>query len=542
MNDGREVSQFTWLGRNRVLGMAGSLTLTENAQLAQVQERFGETVEHQGSMRLADLPMHDPAGPFLVALASLEGWVLAVEVNGWQGARPEVLCRLAELGSAANLRWTTTSSPRFSYATRGEIVTSFEYAAPDRRVGLDPDAVESARDGLPWPPDAQAESVDPLSVMLALIARVTGLTPTPDWLAATFEVVSVQPWPEGLRSQILPETQPLTYQEPPLVWALLHAPTPLLRQATRLAVQHATTATDLTSRPPIAAALADPAATIDSALAKLSNTALRDARRGKARTMALGSYQAIEAARQLTNPSPMAGAFQAITNARAALAAAHQPMNQLRDELMHLLGDPTPPTGSYNIADPHNPTPDPGTYRWLPEHWLRYAGTLTCATGTDIPTVARALSGQPATGTTEIPHLTREPVLALRTHNDWVFAIDIGETHRVHQQAIEAITNATTVVAVTWSGRNRALLYYASNGSIQAILDPLNPDQPDGENPTALEPHLTDITLPAPANAGALRQVPTLLAIAQKITGIPLLPSMLDHPHQLIPLPGQATI
>ena len=71
---------------------------------------------------------------------------------------------------------------RFSYAVSGQLLTAFEAMTPDRRFGADPDALETARAGLPW------ATGDWVPLLLALAARVTGVRVRPDWLEGDFLV------------------------------------------------------------------------------------------------------------------------------------------------------------------------------------------------------------------------------------------------------------------------------------------------------------------------------------------------------------------
>ena len=77
-----------------------------------------------------------------MAVRDLGSWLLVVEVNGWQGSRPEVLRRVSAGGRAVSAYWNVNLTTRFSYAVDGRVLTAFEVMSPDRRHGADPDCLE----------------------------------------------------------------------------------------------------------------------------------------------------------------------------------------------------------------------------------------------------------------------------------------------------------------------------------------------------------------------------------------------------------------
>ena len=88
-----EIDRFGWLD-GTLLGAAACVTFVEGMDIAAVAEAFG------GSLAEAVEKDLDPNGydpefetPW-VALRQVGDWVLALEDNGWQGSRHEVLRRL----------------------------------------------------------------------------------------------------------------------------------------------------------------------------------------------------------------------------------------------------------------------------------------------------------------------------------------------------------------------------------------------------------------------------------------------------------------
>jgi hypothetical protein len=60
-----------------------------------------------------------------VAVGTLGDVVVAVELAGWEGNRPEVLRRLSACGRAASMYWSVNSATGFSAAEDGEVLDSF---------------------------------------------------------------------------------------------------------------------------------------------------------------------------------------------------------------------------------------------------------------------------------------------------------------------------------------------------------------------------------------------------------------------------------
>jgi hypothetical protein len=132
-------------------------------------------------------------GEDLVAVRSLGSWVLAVEINGWQGSRTEVLARISRGTRAVSAFWNVNALTRFSYAVEGRVLTAFEAMSPDSRQGAEPDALEATRVGLPWDdlcnskqphlPRSRAELLaepDPLITGLDLLTLALGIKVSED--------------------------------------------------------------------------------------------------------------------------------------------------------------------------------------------------------------------------------------------------------------------------------------------------------------------------------------------------------------------------
>jgi hypothetical protein len=276
-DDAAEVTEFRWIGASGLLDGA-CVTLVRSDDQAEVVRRFGGGPGGARELSLAaaeNLSLDTDSGELIesqwLGARSLGPWTLAVEVNGWQGSRPEVLERVSAGTRAVSVYWNANGGTRFSYAAAGRVLVVFDAVFPERRQGADPDCLEGLRAGLSW------DDGDEVPMMLALAARVTGLTPVPEWLEGEFDVVGVEPVAEAVRPDVYPDVEQLTYDDPPLAWALRHAADGPLREAARAAARLAARVAGLEDRPEVTLALRSgpsaPSAGLDSLLGKFERAA-----------------------------------------------------------------------------------------------------------------------------------------------------------------------------------------------------------------------------------------------------------------------------
>jgi hypothetical protein len=86
----------------------------------------------------------DAGYPQVVLAAELGDWSVAIEANGFEGTRPEVLRVLSQGAEAVSVFCNINAVGRFNHVADGELLTGFEPLFPDRRQGRDPDRL------LPW--------------------------------------------------------------------------------------------------------------------------------------------------------------------------------------------------------------------------------------------------------------------------------------------------------------------------------------------------------------------------------------------------------
>ncbi len=530
-DDAAEVAGFRWI-RASELRDAACVTLVRSDDRAEVVRRFGGSPGGARRLSLAaagNLAAATDSGELIesqwLGVRSLGRWTLAVEVNGWQGSRPEVLERVSAGTRAVSAYWNVNGGTRFSYAAAGRVLAAFDAVFPDRREGADPDCLEGLRAGLSW------DDGDEVPMMLALAARVTGLTPVPEWLEGELCVIPVEPLAEAVRPDVYPDTEPLTYDDPPLAWALRHAADGPLREAARAAARFAARVAGLEDRPEVTLALHSGSSAPSAELDSLPAEFLRAAREGKGDPRPGGRYWAVTAVREAGNPRPLAAAFRAVAPARTTVQVFGLAESGLRAEVLGALGNPQPPSGSMGLAASPGPLPA-DKYAWTSAHWLAPVGAITFLRGSAAD-AARAFGPGPDGGDVGVPRLFSDPVAAIREEAGWAVAVENHE--RLGPFApYENLPSAT--VTITWSARGRALLHYSDERRLLVMLDPQSPDQLSGADPAVLDAHLGGLRL-GPTGVGAAACLPSLLVLAERLTGIAFDPAMLDRPHLLVPRP-----
>jgi Family of unknown function (DUF6461) len=525
-----QVAAFSWV-QDTVIGEAACVTLVRSGDPAQVARVLGGRLRRSRRASLAQVAEELGDEP-VVAVRGIDSWVLAVEVNGWQGSRPEVLRRVSQGTRAVSMFWNVNGVTRFSYAASGQVLAAFDAMSPGQREGSDPDFLEEVRSGLPW------DTADWVALMLALAARLTGQPMESAWLDGEFLVMPVDAAAEQVRPDIYPRYDALTYQDGPLAWALEHSANDLLNAAARAAAEYVIRASGLDSRRAVAGALREgtelgpaPSAALEQ-LASEFDRAARRSREGD--RVPAGRFWAVTALREAANPVPLAAAFRAINAASLSAQALDLDAAALRAAVIGALGDPVPPSGSLGLTASPGPAPA-DRYEWITDHWLAPVGVITFATGISPEELAQAFGGEPAHAPTGVPLLTVERIAAIRPTGEWVVAIERGEPLAVFNR-FPRLPADTTAVSISWSARGRIWLHYLVGGQVRVGLDPQRPEQRDGNNPGAIDEYLAGLQLTIPGTDAA-GHVPLLLAVAERLTGLRMAPEWLDQPHLLVPLP-----
>jgi hypothetical protein len=504
-----EIGVFEWI-QSTMLRDGACVTLVAPADAGGVVRGFGGDLAGARRTSLADTGM-PPVDEPKVAVRNLGSWLLVVEVNGWQGSRPEVLRRISAGGRAVSAYWNVNLTTRFSYAADGRVLTAFEVMSPDRRHGADPDCLEEVRAGLPW------EDGEWVPLMLALASRVTGQRIEPEWFNGDFAVMPVIPVDDDPASMIYPPAEALTYDDGPLAWALLHAGDVPRRSVAGIAARYA----------------ADQAARHGARTARGRNGGAPEAAMPEDRVRA-GRFWAKTAAREANGPNPLAAAFMSVTAAYGCLQSLGSPEDGLRAELMSALGNPAPPAGSFGLTAMTGPAPT-DRYLWTSAHWLAPVGAFRFVRGAGLEEIAEALGADTGSARNGIPVLSREGVMAFRQMGDWLAAVE-GPRPVSAIRRSQPMPAGTTTVSVSWEARGRSWVHYMTGDTLVAGLDPQRPGQQMrlGTDPAFLNEYTAGLQLPFPPQGYAAAQLPVMLVIAERLTGLAFAPEWLDEPHVLM--------
>ena len=147
--------------------------------------------------------------------------------------------------------------------------------------------------------------------------------------------------------------------------------------------------------------------------------------------------------------------------------------------------------------------------------------------------IAVAFGADTGTARGGIPSLSRDAVIAFRDVGDWLVAVEgpapAGATRRV-----KPMPTGTTTVSLSWAARARSWVHYMTADTLVAGLDPQRPDQRVGSDPAFLDSCAAGLRLPFPPEGDAAAQLPVMLAIAERLTGLAFAPEWLDEPHVLM--------
>jgi hypothetical protein len=172
-------ADYAWF-KDHWLHEAFCITLVRGADGAEVLRRFGG---ERGQLRrltlgeAGELSGSFHAGyPQLVLAARSGGWTVAVEDNGWEGTRPEVLRALSRGTRAVSVYRNINALSLFSLAVDGALVVQFEPLFPGVRWGGQPDLLLPRMRAVGLDPDWPEPPYGELgTAALALAERVTGV-------------------------------------------------------------------------------------------------------------------------------------------------------------------------------------------------------------------------------------------------------------------------------------------------------------------------------------------------------------------------------
>jgi Family of unknown function (DUF6461) len=193
-----------------------------------------------------------PARYLQLVLATMaDGWLVAVERNGFEGWRPEVLRALSR-GTQAVSVFDNSIEGYFSYAADGALLVQFELLFPQRRWGSQPDLLVSQMRAVGLDPDRHEPPPGGLdTAALALAERVTGVHLDPSLLEGPLLAAEIAPLLDDP-----PASFSLDGEDAELAAAVDQAAPAVLRQAAATVARQAVQLARLEHDPVVGEALA----------------------------------------------------------------------------------------------------------------------------------------------------------------------------------------------------------------------------------------------------------------------------------------------
>lgn len=135
------------------------VTLVRGLDEAEVLRRFGGERSQPRTLTVAQVGEQSEPLPAryqqLVLVTTADGWSLAVEDNGFEGWRPEVLRALSR-GTQAVSVFDNGSEGYFSCAADGALLVQFELLFPQRRWAANPTCYGSRCARSAWTPTGRS--------------------------------------------------------------------------------------------------------------------------------------------------------------------------------------------------------------------------------------------------------------------------------------------------------------------------------------------------------------------------------------------------
>jgi hypothetical protein len=248
-------ADYAWF-KDHWLRQAFCLSLVRGLDEAELLRRLGGERSQPGTLTLAEageLAGSFHAGyPQIILAAKADGWSVAVENNGWEGSRPEVLRALSQGTQAASVYQNVNALRSFNYAVDGEVLVTFEPLFPEQRWGSQPDLLLPQMRAVGLDPDWREPPYgDVDTAALALAERVTGVHLDPTLLDGPLVGAEITPLLNDP-----PASFRLLEEDAELTAAIDQAAPGVLRRAAATAARHAIQLAQLEHDPVAVEALA----------------------------------------------------------------------------------------------------------------------------------------------------------------------------------------------------------------------------------------------------------------------------------------------
>jgi hypothetical protein len=335
-----DLSRHAWMSdpAQTDLEEAGCITLVADSSIKKVLKAFGADAEQR-------IPVADVLDDAQTAVSVIEvdGGVIAVEFNGFQGSRPEVLKEVARPGKAASMFWNVNGHERFGCAQRGKVLTTYDLVLGDDRDQFPKQLIVLLE-------LAENDTTDLTALGVAMAEQFTGLAVTKDLIDAISVAYLLHPPVEDDMYPETPEHTTLRYDQADLVELIAASSPRSLRALAEWAATHALTAKGLDSddrarsvtsqfgRSEVAAFTPQAYALLVQVERESDLVERKDPSRygGEASPAMYQAWQRVWAARALryaTHPDPMSAALKAIDAALTCTRFDPQFLAETRQQL-----------------------------------------------------------------------------------------------------------------------------------------------------------------------------------------------------------------
>lgn len=279
----------------------------------------------------------------VLAVGQFGDWAVAVEPNGFQGTRPEVLRALTtDNGKAISIYWNENADNELVYVVDGKVVTALDMIMypEEGATGTDPHALDPYLAGLEFGPGT-GHDADPFTAGLAVAERITGVRLDRDWLSARHLQVIIE---KPVSNDLIPKRDKghPVLAEPEIAAIVANPNRSNLRAIAIQAAKIAARRNGVADEPPVATALTALQEGVSSQEAERFHTALlalAEPRRAEFdderkrlvdnETLAARFHQLRDEAEALT---AIAGAFHPDPAEAAHLALFHNPSPNLDED------------------------------------------------------------------------------------------------------------------------------------------------------------------------------------------------------------------
>lgn len=240
---------YTWVEDPGMckIGVAGCITVVTGSRPVEVLAAFGADIEPSAHPWEYAWDRPEPT----VAVATVDDAVVAVEDNGFEGSRSEVLRVASRPARAGAVFWNVNGTRRVGLAEGGRVLCMFDPYDPQERWGDDPDVAAP----LVAVATQRVTDQDPVGVGMVVVERFTGVVVTPEVINGVETVHVVVPrledhWPAD------PQWHSLRSREAGLVDAIAALPAGDCRRLAAWAAGEAVVSSGLDGIPAIAQSVA----------------------------------------------------------------------------------------------------------------------------------------------------------------------------------------------------------------------------------------------------------------------------------------------